>query len=320
MTKERLEPEPSSLPEPLRAQRRTTRKFGRQVASWRGPKQGYWGFLLVVPILAFFIAFKFQPILRSVVLSFTDANPFNDKGKFTGLDNYLQLTRDPQFSHSIAVTAFYVVGSVIPIVVLSLGLALLLNERIRGIRVFRVMTFFPAIIPIIVVPILWQFLFHPYGLVNVGLETAGFGPVDWLRDKSAVIPGFILATDWRLVPLFSIVYLAGLQGIPEDLFDASKVDGATMVQRFRWVVLPMLRPTMLVVVIMATIFTAKSFTLTYVLTGGGPDNATLTLPLFIYKAAFQFFRVGYASAASMVLLAALVIITVINLRVFRSDD
>ena len=186
---------------------------------------------------------------------------------------------------------------------------LLLNERIPGVRLYRVLTFFPAIVPIIVVPILWQFLLHPYGLVNLGFGIFGFPPIDWLRDTSAVIPGFILATDWRLVPLFSIVYLAGIQSIPESLYEAAKIDGATILQRFRWITFPLLRPTMLVVVIIATIFTAKSFTLAYVLTGGGPDNATTTLPLFIFRSAFQYFRVGYASAAAMVLLAAMIIIT-----------
>ena len=290
------------------------------IRSWRGPNQGFWGFLFVLPILLLFIAFKFQPIVRAVYLSFTDANPFNPVHHFVGLRNYAQLFADKQFINSLSVTAYYVVGSVVPIVVLSLALALLLNERIPGIRLYRLLTFFPAIIPIIVVPILWQFLFHPYGLVNVGLESLGIPAINWLFDRTAVIPGFILATDWRLVPLFSIIYLAGLQSIPEDLYDAAKVDGASMVQRFRWVTLPLLRPTMLVVVVIATLFCARSFVIAFVLTGGGPNNASQTLSVFIYQTAFQFFRVGYASAASMVLLLIMIVVTLVNLRIFRSED
>ncbi len=290
------------------------RRVGR-----RGPKQAYWGLLLVLPILAFFIAFKFQPIIRAVLLSFTNATPFKPEFDFIGLDNYTRLVQDPLFISSIRITGTYIVGSVLPIVVLSLALAILLNERVRGMRLFRVAAFFPAILPIIVVPILWGFLLHPFGLVNVAIEGLGFAPIVWLRDKAAVIPGFILATDWRLVPLFAIVYLAGLQSISEDLYDAAKVDGATSIQRFRWVTLPLLRPVMLVVVVMATLFCAKSFTLAFVLTGGGPDNASLTLPLFIYRTGFEFFRLGYSSAAAMVLLVVMVIVTLINLRVFRSE-
>lgn len=285
-----------------------------------GPEQNYWGFLFVLPILSLFAVFKFQPILRAVFLSFTDANPFDPNVNIVGLGNYQQLLADEQFINSVGVTAYYVVGAVVPIVVLSLGLALLLNEKLRGMRIFRVLTFFPAIIPIIVVPILWQFLFHPYGLVNVGLESVGVEPVSWLHDKGAVIPAFIIATDWRLVPLFSIIFLAGLQGIPDDLYDASKVDGASPFQRFRFVVLPLLRPIVLVVVVISTLFCARSFVIAFVLTGGGPDNASQTLSVFIYRTAFQFFRVGYASAASMVLLLIMIGVTLLNLRLLRSDD
>lgn len=286
----------------------------------RGPNQNYWGLLFVLPILILFIAFKFQPILRALYLSFTDATAFDPQIDVIGLRNYQQLLVDKQFLNSVAVTAYYVIGAVVPLVVLSLGLALLLNEKLPGMRIFRVLTFFPAIIPIIVVPILWQFLLHPYGLVNVGLEAVGVEPIRWLFDKGAVIPAFILATDWRLVPLFAIIFLAGLQSIPDDLYDASKVDGATPFQRFRWVVLPLLRPIVLVVVVVATLFCARSFVIAFVLTGGGPDNASQTLSVFIYKTAFQFFRTGYASAASMVLLLIMVGVTLLNLRLLRSDD
>jgi multiple sugar transport system permease protein len=302
------------------AQTRPRRRVARLVHTWRGPGQGYWGFLFVLPILILFIAFKFQPIARAVYLSFTDANPFDPEHSFVGLGNYAQLFADPRFINSIAVTIYYVAGSVIPVIILSLALALMLNEAITGIRFYRVLTFLPAIIPIIVVPILWQFLYNKYGLVNTGLEAVGFSGVNWLFDKAAVIPAFILATDWRIVPLFALIYLAGLQGIPEDLYDAAKVDGASIVTRFRWITLPMLRPTMLVVIVISILFCARSFVIAFVLTGGGPDNASQTLSVFIYQAAFQFFRVGYASAASMVLLLGMVAVTLFFLRFFRTDD
>jgi multiple sugar transport system permease protein len=292
----------------------------RMARTWRGPHQGYWGFLFTLPILVLFIGFKFQPMARALALSFTNADAFNPKYNAVGFANYARLPTDPQFVGSLGVTAYYVVGSVVPIVALALGLAVLLNQPLPGIRVYRVLTFLPAVIPIVVVPILWQFLFHPYGLVNVGLQSIGLPATDWLHKKASVIPAFILATDWRLVPLFSVVYLAGLQSIPEDLYDATRVDGASALQRFRWVTLPLLRPTMLVVIIVATLFCARSFVIAYVLTGGGPDNASQTLSVFIYKTAFQFYRVGYASAASMALLVIMLVVTVANLRIFRSDS
>jgi ABC-type sugar transport system permease subunit len=296
------------------------RRVARFARTWRGPGQGYWGFLFVLPVLVLFIVFKFQPIGRAAYLSLTDANPFDPQHSIVGLANYAQLLGDSRFINSVAVTIYYVAGSVIPVVVVSLALALMLNETIRGIRIYRVLTFLPAIIPIIVVPILWQFLYHRYGLVNTGLEAVGLQGVNWLFDKAAVIPAFIIATDWRIVPLFAIIYLAGLQAIPEDLYEASKVDGASMVQRFRWITLPLLRPTMAVVVIISTLFCARSFVIAFVLTGGGPDNASQTLSVFIYQAGFQFFRVGYASAASMLLLVGMVTVTLLFLRIFRTDD
>jgi multiple sugar transport system permease protein len=302
------------------ARARPRRTVDRLVRSWRGPGQGYWGFVFVLPILLLFIIFKFQPIARASYLSLTDANPFDPEHAFVGLQNYAQLLGDSRFINSVAVTIYYVVGSVIPVVVVSLALALMLNEAIKGIRIYRVLTFLPAIIPIIVVPILWEFLYHRYGLVNTGLEAIGLQGISWLFNKAAVIPAFILATDWRIIPLFAIIYLAGLQSISEDLYDASKVDGASMVQRFRWITLPLLRPTMLVVIVIATLFCARSFVIAFVLTGGGPDNASQTLSIFIYQAGFQFFQVGYASAASMLLLVGMVTVTLVFLRIFRSDD
>jgi ABC-type sugar transport system permease subunit len=297
----------------VRARIRTTAR------TWRGPHQGYWGFLFTLPILVVLVAFKFQPMARALFLSFTDADAFKPTYSVVGLANYARLPTDPQFVNSLGVTAYYVVGSVAPLVVLSLGLALLLNQPLPGIRIYRVLMFLPAVIPIVVVPILWQFLFHPYGLVNVGLHVLGIPAIDWLRNKTSVIPGFILVTDWRLVPLFALVYLAGLQAIPEDLYDASRVDGASRFQQFWRITLPLLRPTMLVVIIVATLFCARSFVIAYVLTGGGPDNASQTLSVFIYKTAFQFYRVGYASAASMALLLIMLVVTLFNLRIFRSD-
>jgi ABC-type sugar transport system permease subunit len=267
-----------------------------------------------------FIVFKFLPILRAGYLSLTEYNPLERVETFVGFSNYTTLVGDAAFLNSLRVTMTYVVGTVTPLVVLSLGLALLLNQKIRGRGLFRVLIFLPAVIPIIVVPILWRFMYHPFGLVNTGIELFGLEGVNWLQSKDAVIPGFIIASEWRFVPLFMIIYLAGLQSIPEDLYDAAKVDGASTVQRFINVTIPLLKPTILVVVVVAVTFTAKTLVLALVMTNGGPDNASRTLSLFIYEMGFRFFRLGYASAAAMVLLVIIVVFTLINLRVFRTDD
>ncbi len=290
------------------------------VASWGGPHSGYWGFLFVLPILILFIVFKFGSIARAIWLSFTETSTLTRQETFVGLDNYVQLFNDSQFLRALSVTMFYVVGTVVPLVILSLLLAVLLNQKLPGRGIFRVLIFLPAVVPIIVVPILWRFLFHPYGLVNSAFDLLFLPDINWLQSRQAVIPGFILASEWRFVPLFMIIYLAGLQSIPEDLYDAAKVDGASRFRQFWSVTLPLLKPTILVVIVFAVTFTARSLVLALVMTGGGPDNASRTLSLFIYEQGFRFFRLGYASAASMVLLVIIAVFTVINLRAFRTDD
>ncbi len=293
----------------------------RRRGTWFGPSQPFWGFLFVLPILVLFAVFKFWPILFAGWLSLTNTNPVERTSDFIGLANYEALTRDPQFFRALTITGYYIFGTVLPVVVISLGIALLLNQKVKLRGLFRVLLFFPAIIPIIVVPILWQFLFHPYGLVNTAvIETLGFDPVNWLTSTDLVIPAFIIATSWRLIPLAVVIFLAGLQAIPEGLYEAAKVDGASIVQRFRYITIPRLKPTLLVVVIFAVTLTAKSLVLMLVMTNGGPDNASRTLSLLIFQVGFRFSRVGYASAEAIILLLVIVFLTAISLRIFRTDD
>jgi ABC-type sugar transport system permease subunit len=297
------------------------RARGRILRSWFGPSEPYWGFLFVLPILVLFAAFKFWPILFAVWLSFTNTSTVSHTSDFVGLTNYANLVRDPQFLRSLTVTGYYVFGTLVPVLVLSLGIALLLNQKLRGRGVFRVMLFFPAIVPIIVVPILWQFLFHPYGLVNAAvIDPLGFEPVNWLTSTTAVVPAYIIATAWRVIPLCIVIFLAGLQTIPEELYEAAKVDGASMLQRFRFVTIPRLKPTTLVVVVFTMTLTAKNLVLMLIMTNGGPDNASRTLSLFIYQMGFRFSRFGYASAGAIVLLLVLMLLTAMNLRLFRTED
>jgi len=306
---------------PVIRRRKPRGPLGRILGSWFGPSQPFWGFLFVLPILTLFAAFKFWPVLYAIWLSFTNTSPVSHTSDFVGLANYVSLTRDPQFARALTITGYYVFGTVLPVVIISLAIALLLNQKIKGRGLFRVMLFFPAIIPIIVVPILWQFLFHPYGLVNTAVvQPLGFEPINWLTSTGAVIPAFIISTSWRIVPLCIVIFLAGLQTIPEELYEAAKVDGASMLHQFRYVTIPRLKPTILVVVVFAMTLTAKNLVFMLVMTNGGPDNASRTLSLFIYEMGFRFSRFGYASAGAIVLLVLIIILTAISVRVFRTDD
>jgi ABC-type sugar transport system permease subunit len=288
--------------------------------TWLGPRQPYWGFLLVVPILIFFVIFKFWPLLQALRLSLFAADPVKRTETFIGAQNFINLAGDPLFLRSVVTTTTYVVGTVAPLMVLSLLLALLVHTGLRGTTAFRTLIFLPVIVPIIVVPILWRFLFHPYGLVNEGLAIFGIVGPNWLSDVNAVIWALIIPTDWRFIPLYALIYLAGLQSIPEDFYDAAKVDGASMIQRFRWITLPLLKPTTVVVLIASVTFTARSIVLPLVMTEGGPNNASATISLFIYQTGFAFFKLGYASAASVVLLLLVVTFTIASLRLFRTAE
>jgi ABC-type sugar transport system permease subunit len=236
-----------------------------------------------------------------------------------GLRNYVTLLEDPLFHQSVGVTAYYVFGTCILIWILSLVMALIFNAPLPAKNVLRTIYFMPAIVPVVVYAIIWLFMFHPYGLLNVGLHAIGAPAIHWLSDTRAVLPGFILSSLWRFVPYFMIIYLAGIQSIPQEYYEAAAIDGAAGVQAFRFVTLPLLRPTILLVVVVSIIFMSKVFTNVLIITGGGPDGATRVLSLFIYQTGFQFFKMGLASAASIFLLFGTMTFTLLQLRLFRED-
>jgi len=285
-----------------------------------GPAQSWWGFVFTLPMLGLLVGFKFWPMAYAGWLSLTDANLTEHTRRFIGAHNYARLTRDTAFVGALETTGRYVGETIAISMLLGLGLALLLNQKVPARGLFRTLIFLPAVVPIIVVPILWQFLFNPYGLVNDALKSVGLPPMNWLLSTRGAVAALVIATAWRLTPLCMVIYLAGLQSIPTELYDAGKVDGAGVVRRFRSITLPLLKPTFLVVVVFAITLTVQNFVLALVMTGGGPDSASTTLSLFVYQTGFLGFRMGYASAAAIVMLLIIVVFTMINLRVFRTDE
>jgi multiple sugar transport system permease protein len=277
-----------------------------------------WGYLFLAPMFLLLLVFKFIPMIQAMYLSLTNYDLLSPP-KFVGLSNYAALLGDPLFHQSVAVTVYYVFGTCVFIWVLSLVAALVFNAPLPARNLLRTVYFLPAIVPVVVYAIIWLFLFHPYGLLNVALHAIGLPPVQWLADRRAVMPGFILAALWRFVPYFMIIYLAGLQNIPHEYYEAAAIDGAAGGQTFRYVTLPLLRPTILLVIVVSIIFMSKVFTNVLIITGGGPDGATRVLSLFIYQTGFQYFKMGAASAASMFLLFGTMVVTLLQLRIFRDD-
>jgi ABC-type sugar transport system permease subunit len=282
-----------------------------------GARRQAWGYLFLLPALLLLLAFKVLPMLRAFQLSFTSYSLLAPP-TFVGLRNYRELIADPLFHQSLGATLYYVLGTCVPIWVLSLALALVF-QALPGRTVLRLVYFIPAVVPVVVHAIIWRFMLHPYGMLNAGLAWVGLPAVDWLGDRAAVMPGLILASEWRFVPLFAVLYLTGLQSIPAEYLEAATIDGASWLQRLRFVTLPQLRPTILLVTATSVIVTSKSLTSVLVISGGGPDGASRVLPLFIFQTGFQYFKMGLASTASIVLLLVTMAVTLVQLRLLHGD-
>jgi ABC-type sugar transport system permease subunit len=215
-------------------------------------------------------------------------------------------------------TLVFSVGSVALIVLLAIGLALVLDVKLRGISFFRSLFFVPHLTPWVVVATLFPFLYDPQrGLINAGLGLVGLPGPPWLQSTTWALPALILVKVWKAVGYYTVLFLAGLQGIPRDLHEAATVDGANWLQRTRWITLPLLSPMTLFVLVVAVIGSFQDFDAVAVMTRGGPVDATNVLVYFLYEQAFQNFRAGLGSAVAVLMLAMLVAFTVAKLRLAR---
>ncbi|MGW6216729.1 carbohydrate ABC transporter permease [Streptomyces sp. NPDC055109] len=253
------------------------------------------------------------PVVAAIVLSFTDFNVFKAPG-LVGLDNYQEIFSDGQFVHSLRTTLLYAVGTVPVTMAISLGLAVLLNQGIRGQGFFRTAIYLPQITATVAVALVWSYMLQSDGLANRALEAVGLGPVDWLTDPSIALFSVILISIWQGIGFNTLIYLAALQGVPGDLYEAAAIDGAGAWRRFISITVPMLKPATFFVLITSTIGAFQAFDQVFVLTRGGPAYATTLTTYEIYQTGFSDFRLGVACAQSVVLLIALLVLTVVNTR------
>jgi len=281
-------------------------------------RQRWTGFLFVLPALLHLAVFKFYPMAQALLLSFFRYDLLNPP-RFAGLANYRTLYENPLFHQSLGVSVKYTLGVAVPEWFLALGLALLLNRAMPGRGVIRLAYFLPIAMSQIVVALVWKFLYHPYGLVNGLLGVVGVGRINWLSEEATALPALMAIGVWRGAPLFSVVYLAGLQAIPSEYYEASTMDGAGPWQRFRYITLPLLRPTGLFVIVVSLLMAMKFFTNPLVMTEGGPNGTTRVLPYFIYETGFAFFRMGEAAAASSALFALALLFTLVQFRLLRRE-
>jgi len=273
-----------------------------------------WSFIL--PNFLGFAIFTLIPMLFSFGLAFMEWDAFSDP-VFIGLDHFRRMITDDNVRIAITNTVYYTLGNVPLTIVASLGLALLLNRKMAGVNFFRASFFFPFISSLVAVAVVWNMLLHPtMGPVNNMLRAVGVAnPPRWTASTDWAMPAVIIASVWRGMGYYMILYLAGLQAIPKTLYEAAQIDGATKWKQFIHVTLPMLRPTTFFVTIMLTISSFRVFDLIQVMTGGGPGRATNVLVFQIYNEAFVRFDFGYASAIALVLFAIVLTITVIQFTI-----
>jgi multiple sugar transport system permease protein len=274
-------------------------------------------YLFLLPYLLFFVVFRLGPSVAGLAVSFTNWAAVGTP-EWVGLSNYQAMMRDPRLLDAVKNTVFFTVLTVPLLVVLGLALALFLNQRRRGRGVGRVVVFAPYVIMSTVVGVLWTWLLEKdFGLINVYLSQLGFPTIPWLVDAGTAMYGIVLTTVWWTVGYNMVLFLAGLQDIPQELYEAARIDGASGWQLFRHITLPLLAPTTFLVLMLTIINSFQVFDQVFVMTSGGPGTSTLTLVQYIYTTAFQFRKFGYGSAIAVLLFVILVVFALVQTCAYR---
>ncbi len=268
------------------------------------------GWLFASPAILGFAFFVLGPMSASFYMSFTDFSGFS-KSSFVGFSNYISMFsgKDPYFYKSLAVTLYYVVLSVPTGLLYTFFLALLLNRNVKGMGVFRTIFYLPSIIPIVAISIIWLWILNPdLGLANELLRRIGLPPSMWIFSEATVIPSLVLMNLWTMGGTM-VIFLAGLQDIPKSLYEAIKVDGGKSLSRLRHVTIPLMTPVIFFNLIMGMINGFQIFAQAYIMTNGGPNNASLFYVFYLYREAFQFSRMGSANAIAWVLFLIIMLFT-----------
>jgi multiple sugar transport system permease protein len=270
-----------------------------------------WGLLFALPAILGLLIFTIGPITASFVFSLTDWT-IGGQMSFIGLDNYRTiLTEDPTFSQSMFVTTYYAVGSVPLGLAAAFVIALLLNQKVKGLSVFRTIYYLPTIVPSIANTMLWLWMFNPdFGLLNSLLEHAGLPGSKWIYDESTAIPSLIMMSTWGIGNTV-IIFLAGLQSVPTHLYEAAEVDGGNMWHKFFYITIPSMTPTIFFNLVMSLISTFQAFNQAYVMTNGGPNNSTLFYVFYLWRTAFTETKIGYASALAWILFFVIMVLTIL---------
>ncbi|MGR7995482.1 MULTISPECIES: carbohydrate ABC transporter permease [unclassified Xanthobacter] len=260
-------------------------------------------YCLLLPSLVFLAAFTYWPIVRSIYFSFHDVMLGSDKIFFLGLENYERLWTDKLFWKSLGNTVFYTLITIPCAIACALLLAVALDSKLRGMTFYRSAFFYPVMIPSVAAGMVWVFLYAPgYGPINSALAALGLPKVEWLYDARWALPAIMFMSIWKYSGYFMLILLAALQLVPRDLYEAAKLDGVSAWHRLIHITIPLISPTLYFVVIIGLLHSYQIFDYVYVMTQGGPADATNVLTFYIYQNGFQYQDIGYASTLANILL------------------
>lgn len=280
------------------------------------------GMLFLAPAVALNLIFFIQPLIRVIQMSFYNWRVIGTN-TFLGLGNYERLINDPLFWKALSNTVIYTLIVTPGIFLLALALALLLNRKLPGTNVYRTIYFVPVAISFVVSSLVWLWIFNElYGILNYGLSSLGLisSRISWLGSTWMARISVSVMVIWKTAGFSMMILLAGLQGVPVQVYEAADIDGANTRQRFLFVTMPMIRPTFILALMISLIGSFLAFDHFHVMTQGGPANGTLTIVMYIFRTGFEYFNLGYGSAMSIVLLVILIILSVIQTRFLDSDN
>lgn len=271
-----------------------------------------WGYLFILPNFLGFMIFTMIPVFASMVISFCNWDIVNPM-KFVGFENYISLFHDDIFVHSLLNTLYFTILTVPLGIILALFLAVLLNTPFKGVKVYRTIAFLPVITSMVSIALVWSLLYDTdSGIFNQILNIFGIKSVEWLTNTKMAMISLAIMSIWKGLGYNMTIYIAGLQGIPQQLYEAAKIDGANAIQRFFNITVPLLSPTTYFITVMSVIGALQVFDQAYILTSGGPADSTKTIVMYLYNNAFQYLKMGYASSMAYILFLIIFVISFIQ--------
>lgn len=284
-----------------------------------GVNETFWGYVFLAPIIVGFLLFTVVPVFTSLYYSFTDFDGIQEP-KFIGFKNYIDLFTNGEFGMSIWHSVVYAFWSVPVGAFLALLIAVLLTQKIKGVTLYRSAFFIPCIVSFVSIAMVWQWLYNDdYGLFNGILNGLGLPSIPWLSSPDWAMPSVIIMSVWKGLGFNAVILMAGIQGISTSMYEAADIDGANTVQKFFRITLPMIKPTMMFVLINGMIGALQAFDQIYIMTKGGPSGATEVVSYLIFQNAFNYFKQGYASAMAYVLFIIIFVATLVQLKVSEAN-